>query len=128
MDGGGLAMIGLGESDTENRAYESVQRALNNPLLTVDIKNARGALINVMSGPEVTAKEHQQILETISSQLSPDAKIIWGAQIEPELGDMVRTLLIVTGVTSPQIFGPGKPWSAEKQKEIERILGIDFME
>jgi cell division protein FtsZ len=128
MGEGGLAMIGMGESDTENRAFEAVEKALNNPLITVDVNGAKGALINVMGGPDVTIKEAQQIVEAVSSKLAPDAKIIWGAQIAKELGDSVRAMLIVTGVQSPQIFGPGKLWSKEEKKDIEKILGVEFVE
>jgi cell division protein FtsZ len=128
MSQGGLAMIGMGESDTENRAFEAVEKALNNPLITVDVNGAKGALINVMGGPDVTIKEAQQIVEAVSSKLAPDAKIIWGAQVSKELGDVVRAMLIVTGVQSPQIFGPGKLWSKEQKKDIEKILGVEFVE
>lgn len=127
MTNGGLAMIGMGESDTENRALEAVEKALNNPLLDVDIQGATGALINVTGGSDVTVKECQEIVEAVSSKLSNDAKIIWGAQIVKELGDTVRAMLIVTGVKSSQIYGPQRMFSEEKAKEIEKILGIDFV-
>ncbi|MEM5844367.1 MAG: cell division protein FtsZ [Candidatus Aenigmatarchaeota archaeon] len=127
MSQGGLAMIGMGESDTENRALEAVEKALNNPLITVDINGAKGALINVMGGPDITIREAQQVCEAVSSRLSPDAKIIWGAQIAKELGDTIRALLIITGVKSPQIFGPEKPFSEEERKDIEKILGVEFI-
>src|SRR3989338_8091621 len=80
MGSGGMAMIGMGESDTDNRALEAVEKALNNPLLDVDIDGATGALINVCGGSDVTIRECQEIVEAVSSKLSPDAKIIWGAQ------------------------------------------------
>lgn len=128
MKEGGLAMIGMGESNSENKAFESVERALNNPLLTVDINGGAGALINVVGGPEVTIREAQQIAETISSKLSPEAKIIWGVQVDKSLGDTVRTLLVVTGVKSPQIFNPDRPWEKQRKKDIEKILGVDFVD
>jgi len=128
MKNGGLAMIGMGESDTENRAIEAVERALSNPLITVDVNGATGALINVIGGPDVTIREAQQIVEAVSTKLSPDAKIIWGAQIAKELGDTLRAMLVITGVKSPQIFGPTKKWTKEERKDIEKILGIDFVE
>lgn len=128
MGEGGLAMIGVGESDTENRAFEAVERALNNPLITIDIEGANGALVNVTGGPNVTIREAQQIVEAVSNRLSPDAKIIWGAQVSEDLGERVRALLIVTGVKSPQIFGPGRPWSKKSRKEIAQILGVEFLE
>jgi cell division protein FtsZ len=127
MSSGGLAMIGMGESDTENRAMESVEKALNNPLLDVDIEGAIGALVNVAGGPDVTIKECQHIVEGVSSKINQDAKIIWGAQIIKELGDTIRAMLIVTGVKSSQIYGPEKTFTFEKQKEIERVLGVDFI-
>jgi len=127
MGSGGMAMIGMGESDTENRALEAVEKALNNPLLDVEIEGAEGALINVTGGADVTIRECQEIVEAVSSKLAPDAKIIWGAQIQKELGDTVRTMLIITGVKSSQIYGGSKTFESDKQKEIEKILGIDFV-
>jgi cell division protein FtsZ len=128
MKEGGLAMIGMGESDSENRAIEAVERALTNPLITVDVNGATGALINVVGGPDITIKEAQQIVEAVSTKLSPEAKIIWGAQVAKELGETVRAMLVVTGVQSPQIFGPSKPWTREKRKDIEKILDIEFVD
>ncbi|MEM7828434.1 MAG: cell division protein FtsZ [Candidatus Aenigmatarchaeota archaeon] len=127
MGSGGIAMIGMGESDTENRAIESIEKALNNPLLDVDIEGATGALINVSGGTDVTIKECQTIVQTVASRISPDAKIIWGAQIIKELKDTVRSMIIVTGVKSPQIFGPAKSLSAERKKEIAKILDVEFI-
>lgn len=127
MGSGGLAMIGMGESDTENRAMEAVEKALNNPLLDVDIDGAAGALVNVFGGADVTIRECQEIVEGVSAKINPEAKIIWGAQIIKELGDTIRAMLIVTGVKSSQIYGPEKTFSEEKQKEIEQVLGIDFV-
>ncbi len=127
MSQGGLAMIGMGESDTDNRAFEAVEKALNNPLIAVDINGATGALINVIGGPDITIREAQQICEAVSSKLDPEAKIIWGAQVEKSLGDTIRAMLIVTGVRSPQISGKEKRWTKEDRKDIEKILGIEFM-
>jgi len=128
MQNGGLAMIGMGESNTDNRAFESVEKALNNPLLTVDVNGAEGALINVIGGPDITIREAQQIAEEVSTRLSSEAKIIWGVQVDKSLGDGVRTMLIITGVKSPQIFGTDKALGKEKKKDIEKILGVDFVD
>lgn len=128
MSQGGLAMIGMGESDTDNRALEAVEKALNNPLITADVNGAKGALINVVGGPDISIKEAQQIVEAVSSKLAPDAKIIWGAQVVKELGNTVKAVLIVTGVQFPQVFGPGKALSKKAKKDIERFLDVDFVE
>ncbi len=125
MGSGGMSMIGIGESDTENRALEAVEKALNNPLLDVEIQGAKGALVNVIGGSEMSIKECQQVVEAISSKLADNAKIIWGAQIEKDLGDKVKAMLIVTGVKSEN--AKEVSFSDEKQKEIEQILGIDFV-
>jgi len=105
MGNGGVALIGVGESDTDNRAVESVEKAVNNPLLDVDISGANGALINVAGGPDMTLDEARRVVETVSVKLDEDARLIWGAQISEELEGTIRTLIIVTGVKSSQIIG-----------------------
>ena len=69
MGKGGVAMIGVGESDSENRAVESVEKAIQNPLLDVDITGANGALINISGGPNMTLDEARKIVETITEKL-----------------------------------------------------------
>ncbi len=128
MSNGGLAMIGLAESDTERRAAEAVEKALNTPLIDVDIEGASGALINVSGGADMTIKEAQEIVQRVNERLDPEAKVIWGAQIDPSLGDTIKTMIIVTGVKSPQIYGPTKTYTEERMKEIEKVLGIDFVD
>ncbi len=126
MKNAGLAMVGIGESDSENRSIESVQRALSNPLLDIDINGANGALINISGGFDMTIRECQEIVETVGSKLNPDAKIIWGAQILKELSDTLRTMIIITGASSPQVT-PLKDVPKEKSAA-ERLLGIDVVD
>lgn len=129
MGNGGVALIGVGESDTDNRAVESVEKAVNNPLLDVDISGANGALINVAGGPDMTLDEARRVVETVSVKLDEDARLIWGAQISEDLEGTIRTLIIVTGVKSSQIIGGrSKPVSGEKKREIEDELGIEFVD
>ncbi len=129
MGDGGVALIGVGESDTEHRAIESVEKAINNPLLDVDISGATGALINVSGGEDMTLEEARQIVETISNRLDEDAKIIWGAQIYKDLENTVRTMVVITGVKSAQIFGGTNKTSVDKKKkQIESELGIEFVD
>ncbi|MBR9690780.1 cell division protein FtsZ [Candidatus Woesearchaeota archaeon] len=128
MGNGGVALIGVGESDTENRAVEAVEKAIQNPLLDVDIEGANGALINVSGGTDMTLDEARNVVETISEKLDPDARIIWGAQISEDLEGSIRTMLIVTGVKSSQIFGGLKTHSNIRKHEIENELGIEFVD
>ncbi len=128
MGGGGVALIGVGESDSENRAVEAVEKAVNNPLLDVDVSGANGALINVSGGPDMTLEEARKVVETVSQKLDENAKVIWGAQIYEDLPKMIRTMLIVTGVKSEQIFGKARMHAAEGRREIESELGIEFVD
>ncbi len=128
MGEGGVALIGVGESDTEDRAAESVQKAIENPLIDVDIANATGALINIAGGDSLTLNESKQIVETVANHLDENARIIWGAQIYKDLDKTIRTMVIITGVKSEQIFGPERTISDKKKKNIERELGIEFVD
>ncbi|MDY6964746.1 MAG: cell division protein FtsZ [Halobacteriota archaeon] len=121
MQKGGVAMIGLGESDGEDRAVESVRKALKSPLLDVDISGATSALVNVVGGPDMTVSEAEGVVEEVYQRIDPNARLIWGAQVDPNLERTVRTMLVVTGVKSPQIYG--KP----DLKGIKQRYGIDFV-
>lgn len=104
MKDGGMAMIGFGESDGQNKAIESVRKALSSPLLEVDVSCAKSALVNVTGGEDMTVEEAEGALQEVYKMMNPDARIIWGVQISPELKNTMRTLLVVTGVKSEQIY------------------------
>lgn len=122
MQKSGVAMIGLGEAEGENKAVESVQKALRSPLLDVDVSGATGALVNVVGGPDMTIAEAEGVVNEIYTRVDSKARIIWGAAIDPELENIVRTMIVVTGVKSPQILGKGTPGSISTAK-----YGIDFV-
>jgi len=128
MGKGGVALIGVGESDSENRATEAVEKAVLNPLLDVDISGANGALINVIGGSDMTLDEARKVVETVSNKLDEDARVIWGAQISEDMSNTIRAMLIVTGVKSSQIFGKGRTKAASTKEEIEQDLGIEFVD
>jgi len=128
MTNGGVSLIGMGESDTADRAIEAVEKAIDNPLLDVDISDATGALVNVFGGPDMSLDEYKLIIETIGNKLNPEAKLIGGAQISEDLDKSIRVLLIVTGVKSAQITGGSDSTESLKHKEIEEELGIEFFE
>jgi len=128
MTDGGVSLIGMGESDTGQRALEAVEKAIQNPLLDVDISNSTGALINIIGGNTMSLDECKLIVETIGNKLNPEAKLIWGAKISPDMDKVIRVLLIVTGVKSSQILGQGEELKSKKHREIEEELGIEFFE
>ena len=104
MKDGGMAMIGFGESEGQDKAIESVKKALSSPLLEVDVADAKAALINVTGGEDMTVEEAEGSLQEIYKMMNPDTRIIWGVQVNPDLNNMMRTLLVVTGVKSEQIY------------------------
>ncbi len=124
MGDGGVALIGVGESDTNNKAEEAVDKAVSNPLLDVDISGATGALINVSGGQDMTLAEAKQVVERISNQLDEDARIIWGAQIDEDLEGIMKVMLIITGVQSSQITGHSLTIN---KKSYDEDLGIEFI-
>jgi cell division protein FtsZ len=106
MRRGGVAMIGLGEAEGENKAVNAVIEALNSPLLEVDITEASGALVNVTGGEDMTISEAERVVEEIYSRVDPNARIIWGTTIDPSMKRNIRAMLVITGVKSKQILGP----------------------
>ena len=126
MKSGGVALIGVGESDSENRATEAVEKAISNPLLDADVTGANGALINVSGGTDMTLEEARKVVEIISEKLDDEAKIIWGAQINEDQQKVIKVMLIITGVNSSQILG-GNTLSDRNKQEIESELGIEFV-
>jgi cell division protein FtsZ len=98
MQGTGMAMIGMGESESGDRALESVHEALNSPLLNLDISDAKGALINISGSSDLTLHESEKIVQVVADKLDPEANIIWGVQIDESLQNMVRTTIVVSGV------------------------------
>ncbi|WP_096390859.1 cell division protein FtsZ [Halopenitus persicus] len=105
MEKGGVAMIGLGESDSDSKAQDSVKSALRSPLLDVDISGANSALVNVTGGSDMSIEEAEGVVEEIYDRIDPDARIIWGTSVDEEIDGQMRTMIVVTGVDSPQIYG-----------------------
>lgn len=105
MEGGGVAMIGLGESNSQQKAKDSVMSALSSPLLDVDITGANAALVNVTGGNDMTIDEAEGVVEEIYHRIDSDARIIWGTSVDDGLEGTMRTMIVVTGVESPQIYG-----------------------
>lgn len=128
MVDGGVSLIGMGESDSAQRATDAVEKSIKNPLLDVDISDATGALVNIIGGTDMTLDECKTIIEKVGSKLNPDAKLIWGAQISEDMEKSLRVLLIVTGVKSSQILGKTESIDELKHREIEEELGIEFFE
>ena len=128
MKNGGVAVIGIGEADTQDRVNEAVKQALTHPLLDVDYQGATGALIHITCGPDLKLEEFDAVGRLVSENLSPEAQVIIGARIDKNFAGKVRVITIMTGVKSPFVLGK----SAEEQafpvsKEVSD-LGIQVWE
>ncbi len=128
MANGGVSLIGVGESDSNGRVVEAVDKALNNPLLDVNIENAQGALVNVIGGNDLALDEYKEVVQIIGEKLSPSAKLISGAKISPDMENSLKVMVIITGVKSPQISGEKISLEEAKRRDIEGELGIEFFE
>jgi cell division protein FtsZ len=128
MSNGGVSVIGMGEADSQDRAIEAAQKALENPLIDVDVGNATGALINIVGGPDLSLDESKKIMEFVTEKLDTEAKIIWGAQTSEDMGKTLRVLLIITGVKSSQILGESSTREEQIHDRMEGELGIQFYE
>ncbi len=131
MTNGGVAAIGVGASDTNNRVEEAVNSALSNPLLDIDYKGASGALIHVVGGPDLTLDEISQIGELVTGSLDEDANVIWGARIREDMKGRVTVMTIMTGVKSPWILGRNQTEERVVQRvemtELDDELGIEVL-
>jgi cell division protein FtsZ len=123
LNRGGAAMIGLGEStrgeDSEARALEAVENALTSPLLDVDISNANRALVNVVGGADMTLREAEMIVETVSTKIHSASHIIWGAMVDESLPkNQIQAMVVIAGGKFPYLEDGNAPGEID--------LGIEF--
>lgn len=106
---GGVAIVGVGESSgKENRVEDAINDALNTPLLDVSINGAKGALIHICGGNDMTLAEANSVAKKISEKMDMNnSMVIWGARVSDEFDGLLRVMLLITGIKSPQIFGSG---------------------
>ncbi|HEV7665069.1 MAG TPA: cell division protein FtsZ [Chloroflexota bacterium] len=98
MQNAGTALMAVGEGRGDGRAVAAARAAISSPLLDVSIEGARGVLLNVSGGPDLTLAEVTEAAETIQAAVDPDANIFFGAVIHPRAQDDVRVTVIATGL------------------------------
>jgi len=135
---GGVATVGVGESDAPNRAEVAVRNALNAPLLNVDYAGATGALIHVSGDSNMTVHEVDRVKEFVADSLGRSAKVVWGAQADPNNEGILKVTLVMTGVDSPYMhYGLGNMMTdlydlessySESAKPLHEDLGLDQIE
>ncbi|HSX44524.1 MAG TPA: cell division protein FtsZ [Candidatus Saccharimonadales bacterium] len=117
MKDAGSALMGIGRATGENRAIQAAQQAVDSPLLEVSIDGARGILFNVIGGHDMTMHEINTAAETITSAADPDANIIFGATINPDLeGELIITV-VATGFDDS--------YFANRQKVVSPALDLE---
>ena len=104
MANGGVTMMLYGESD--RGPQEVVHEALNHPLLDVDISGATGVLIHVTGGRYMTLETASQVVDLLTSKVSEEANVIWGARQDAGFGDTIKVMAIITGVGGTDLRSP----------------------
>jgi cell division protein FtsZ len=95
----GKAMMGTGESSGEDRAVQAAEKAIANPLLDeISLKGAKGVLINITAGPDLTLFELDEAANRIRAEVDPEANIMVGSTLDPEMAGMMRVSVVATGI------------------------------
>jgi cell division protein FtsZ len=145
----GKAMMGTGEAEGENRALMACEAAISNPLLDdISIKGAKGVLVNMTGGPDMTLFEADVAVNAIKKEVDENANIIFGSAFDENMKGKIRVSVVATGIeiedfanlqkenkaqmqnfaaknSSQNFFDPGLPKQVEKQ-EVEEIIDVNF--
>ena len=98
----GQAMMGTGESVGEERAREAAETAIHSPLLEdINLQGARGILVNITAGPDLSLGEFSDVGDTVEAFASDNATVVVGTVIDPEMGDKLRVTVVATGLGQP---------------------------
>jgi cell division protein FtsZ len=132
----GQAMLGTGEASGDRRASDAAERAIHNPLLDGAIKGARGLIISITGGEDMRLMEIDEAAMRIKDEIDPDANIIWGSAVDPQLDGRIRVSILATGmeidaapagaapaeiaVTQPKIVAPA-PVETTPQPRFEPV-------
>ena len=134
---GGIAAVGIGESNAPNRAEEAAHNALRSPLLNTECARATGALIHVTGDNQMTIEEANRVGEIVTEMMNNNAQVIWGANADPELNGKIKVTLVMTGINppssssdlssiAPQLFNLEPP--SESEKKLQVNLGLYQLE
>lgn len=116
----GIAQIGVGEADGENRALKAVEEALYSPLLETDVSDSQEALVNIVGDQNMTLEEAKNMTERISQELGGDgAEIVWGAHLSNDMRDRVRVMIVIPDARTPWADGPIESRREEVRKKLD---------
>lgn len=120
MKAGGVSMISVGTGHGHDKVNEVVHNTLNNKLLDVDYRDAKGVLLHITGGPDLTLGDANQIGSKLTETISPNASVTWGARLDPDYMGNVEVIGIFTGVSGSSVLG------MEKKEDADR-LGLDVV-
>jgi len=120
MKDAGSALMGIGRASGEDRAAEAARSAIESPLLELSIKGAKGVLFTVTGGKDLSMHEVNEAAEIITSSIDGNAKVIFGAVIDEDLGDEVKITVIATGFNN----SGGSSHQSTKEPEPERVAFV----
>jgi cell division protein FtsZ len=116
----GMAMMGTGSARGENRAREAAERAINSPLLDdIDLEGARGILVNITAGLDLSLGEFSEVGDTIEEFASDQATVVVGTVIDPEMTDELKVTVVATGLGSEFVKAPLQVVDAPQKKQVE---------
>ncbi len=121
MGQGDVGMIAVGSGKGPAKVEDAVEGVLKNRLLDVDFAGAKGAIIHIAGGSDLTLGDAIKAGETITEQMDANASVKWGARLVPEYDGKLEITAIVTGVKSPHITG-----RASSQKQVQKQVGYDI--
>jgi len=137
MKGAGSALMGIGVASGDNRAVEAAKLAISSPLLELSIEGAKGVLFTITGGPDLAMLEINEAAKIITSATDPDAKVIFGAVIDENIGDEIRITVIATGFSEREkvvskapfekSFGERQPFNSSSSifgQPVTRSVGI----
>ena len=120
MSNAGSALMGIGRASGEDRAIKAAEQAIESPMIEVSIDGARGVLFNVAGGYDMSMSEIQEAAEIITGAVSPDANIIFGATLRPDMDDEIIITVIATGFDSAYFYEQA---NEESEKSPESTYG-----
>ena len=125
MESGGMAHMGIGFGEGENKMVQAARNAISSPMLETTIDGARAVLINITGGADISIIEINEAANLIMEAADPDANIIFGAGIDETMGDQVRITVIATGFEKTP-FPPRDPVKKARDLERERLYGSTY--
>jgi cell division protein FtsZ len=125
----GMAMMGTGQASGPNRAIEAAQHAVSSPLLEdVDLAGARGVLVNITAGLDMTIGEFEDVGNTVKDFASDDATVVVGTVIDPEMTDELRVTVVATGLGAEKVAQVDLPSEIEmpQMEIVKKHVDIDY--